>query len=169
MDRYQTLRRAHPLRGLFTTGMFALVFLARGWAAPCWAEERPVIENSIGMKLVSIPAGEFLMGGTEKELIPWEEYRKAHSKMAMEKAEGDSKAQEIPETSEVQLELCRSERPQHQVQISKPFFLGKYPVTQQEFAKIMGFNPSNFSSNSKTRTEPKAITSSVAERQTKIA
>jgi len=39
-----------------------------GWAGSCWAEERPVIENSIGMKLVSIPAGEFLMGSTEQEI-----------------------------------------------------------------------------------------------------
>jgi formylglycine-generating enzyme len=35
-----------------------------------------------------------------------------------------------------------NERPQHRVTISRPFFLGKYEVTQREFERVMGFNPS---------------------------
>ena len=59
--------------------------IPRPWLAiPCWAEERPVIENSIGMKLVSIPAGEFLMGGTEKEVAS--RYKVARTAI-LEKAE----------------------------------------------------------------------------------
>ncbi|MBT5716604.1 MAG: SUMF1/EgtB/PvdO family nonheme iron enzyme, partial [Opitutae bacterium] len=34
--------------------------------------------------------------------------------------------------------------PPHQVFLSKGFYLGKYEVTQEEFEKIMGKNPSNF-------------------------
>ena len=36
------------------------------------------------------------------------------------------------------------ETPQHQVRITKPFFLGKYPVTQEQWETVMGTNPSRF-------------------------
>lgn len=37
-----------------------------------------------------------------------------------------------------------NELPQHEVLISKPFYLGKYEVSQDQWYKIMGENPSNF-------------------------
>jgi formylglycine-generating enzyme required for sulfatase activity len=33
---------------------------------------------------------------------------------------------------------------QHEVTISKPFYMGKYEVTQKEWVAVMGTNPSNF-------------------------
>ena len=36
------------------------------------------------------------------------------------------------------------EIPQHQVTISQPFYLGKYPVTQGEWEAVMGENPSRY-------------------------
>lgn len=36
------------------------------------------------------------------------------------------------------------EKPVHKVTISKPFLLGKYEVTQEEWQSVMGNNPSNF-------------------------
>jgi formylglycine-generating enzyme required for sulfatase activity len=36
------------------------------------------------------------------------------------------------------------ERPQHRVSISKPFYLGKYEVTQAQWEAVMGNNPSHF-------------------------
>ena len=36
------------------------------------------------------------------------------------------------------------ERPQHTVNISKPFYLGKYEVTQAQWVAVMGNNPSRF-------------------------
>jgi formylglycine-generating enzyme required for sulfatase activity len=35
-------------------------------------------------------------------------------------------------------------RPVHQVTISRPFYLGKYLVTQEEWQIVMGYNPSKF-------------------------
>jgi formylglycine-generating enzyme required for sulfatase activity len=34
------------------------------------------------------------------------------------------------------------EKPQHRVRITKPFYLGKYPVTQEQWEAVMGNNPS---------------------------
>jgi formylglycine-generating enzyme required for sulfatase activity len=36
------------------------------------------------------------------------------------------------------------EKPQHRVRITKPFYLGKYPVTQEQWTAVMGSNPSLF-------------------------
>jgi eukaryotic-like serine/threonine-protein kinase len=71
--------------------------------------------NSIGMKLVSIPPGKFMMGSPPGE----KERNKDH-----------------PEKEDVEV--------QHEVEITKAFWLGKYEVTQEEYEKVMGSNPSNF-------------------------
>jgi formylglycine-generating enzyme required for sulfatase activity len=36
------------------------------------------------------------------------------------------------------------EGPQHEVTITRPFYLGVYPVTQDQFQRLMGTNPSHF-------------------------
>jgi len=38
--------------------------------------------------------------------------------------------------------------PRHQVSITKPFYIGKYEVTQEQWTKVMGSNPSNFKGRS---------------------
>ncbi|MDR1490003.1 MAG: formylglycine-generating enzyme family protein [Desulfovibrio sp.] len=40
------------------------------------------------------------------------------------------------------------ETPQHRVSISKPFYLGKYEVTQEQWTAVMGGNPSEFKGRS---------------------
>jgi formylglycine-generating enzyme required for sulfatase activity len=37
-----------------------------------------------------------------------------------------------------------SERPVHTVHLSQPFYMGKYPVTQEQWEAVMGENPSHF-------------------------
>jgi formylglycine-generating enzyme required for sulfatase activity len=85
---------------------------------------RRVLTNSIGMKLVLIPAGEFMMGSTAEE-IAW----------AVEKGKGDGS----------QPNDCLGETPRHPVKISQPFYMSMYPVTQGEYQEVMGVNPSSFS------------------------
>jgi formylglycine-generating enzyme required for sulfatase activity len=66
------------------------------------------ITNSIGMKLVLIPKGTFMMGSPESE-------------------EGRQK-----------------DETQHEVTISKDYYLGVTEVTQGQYEKVMGTNPSWF-------------------------
>lgn len=40
-----------------------------------------------------------------------------------------------------------NEKPVHRVRITKPFYLGKYPVTQEQWQMVMGNNPSHFTGN----------------------
>jgi len=68
--------------------------------------------NSIGMVLVHIPAGSFVMGGDE-----------------------------IAEQAD------EMERPRHRVTIDRPFYMGRYPVTQDEWKAIMKNNPAHFIGN----------------------
>jgi formylglycine-generating enzyme required for sulfatase activity/serine/threonine protein kinase len=96
-----------------------------------WAKHLGVpveMTNSIGMKLVLIPPGEFEMGSS-KELI--EEELKAHSADQWYK------------------EHLPGEHPQHRVRITRPFYLGTYLVTQGEYQRVMGVNPSEFSATGK--------------------
>ncbi|MFH1378130.1 MAG: SUMF1/EgtB/PvdO family nonheme iron enzyme [Planctomycetota bacterium] len=59
--------------------------------------------SGIGMELVLIPAGEFMMGANDGN---------------------------------------NCEKPIHKVIISKPFYMGKYEVTQEQYEKVMGTNQS---------------------------
>jgi formylglycine-generating enzyme required for sulfatase activity len=78
------------------------------------------ITNSIGMNLVYIPPGKFVMGSPKSE----QEQVKKDSRLG-----GEWAAQEI----------------QHEVAITKGFYMGVYAVTQEEYESVMGKNPSWFS------------------------
>ena len=98
-----------------------------------WAKHLGVpveMTNSIGMKLVLIPPGEFMMG-SPKELI--EEELKTH---------GDNPWYK---------DHLAGEWPQHRVRITKPFYFGVYVVTQGEYQQVMGNNPSEFSAGGKSK------------------
>jgi formylglycine-generating enzyme required for sulfatase activity len=43
--------------------------------------------------------------------------------------------------------VFNDEQPIHEVRISQPFYLGKYPVTQGQWEAVMGNNPSHFRGN----------------------
>ena len=78
---------------------------------------RPVAEtNSIGMQLVLIPAGEFMMG----------------------RAEAAGEAAKAFGVSGVFFQK------EHRVRLTKSFYLGVHEVTQEQYERVMGVNPSNF-------------------------
>ena len=79
--------------------------------------------NSIGMKFRLIPPGEFTMGSTKEEI-----------EEALKFELGDGRWQEC----------MKSEAPQHKVILTQPIYLGVNEVTQAEYEKVMGVNPSYF-------------------------
>jgi formylglycine-generating enzyme required for sulfatase activity len=83
-----------------------VIFLS--FAEHLHAQPPKEITNSIGMKLVLIPKGTFMMGSPESE-------------------QGHNENEN-----------------QHEVTISKDYYLGVYEVTQAQYEKVIGKNPSYF-------------------------
>ena len=71
--------------------------------------------NSIGMKLRLIPAGKFMMGSSKEEIDFW----------LKQKHDGWYK------------DLLLSERPQHEVEITQPFYMGQTDVTVGQFRQFV--------------------------------
>lgn len=87
---------------------FALVPLRpRPWLDEKWNQK--IIDNSIGMKLVRIEPGVFMMGSPPQE--------PGH----------------------------HTQETQHEVVITKAFYIGKFEVTQDEYERVIGKNPAAFS------------------------
>jgi formylglycine-generating enzyme required for sulfatase activity len=87
-------------------------------------QKQQIITNGVGMRLVRIPAGKFKMGSPKNE-----------------------RDREI-DFGVLYMGNVGSEQ-QHEVEITKAFFLGVFAVTQGEFEKVMGYNPSGFSADAK--------------------
>ena len=79
--------------------------------------------NSIGMKFVLIPPGEFTMGSTAADI---------------------EAALEIVRPEEFWEKSFESEGPQHKVVLTQPFYIGVHEVTQAQYEQLMGKNPSLF-------------------------
>ena len=75
--------------------------------------EPDVITNSMGMKLVRIPAGEFMMGAEEDR---------------------DATMTAFPSADPA---LLSRESPRHKIRITKPFYMGQYEVTLGQFMTFL--------------------------------
>ncbi len=79
------------------------------------------VTNSLGMTLVRIEPGSFLMGSSQDQI--------------------DHLIRQCPDSKR---EWFDNEQPQHTVKITRPFYLGAHPVTQGQYQAVMGNNPSHF-------------------------
>ena len=77
---------------------------------------RAVLVNSLGMRFVALPAGEFLMGSDETP---------------------EALAVAYPQYSRDRFVALKDEAPVHRVRITKPFYLGEHEVTVAEFRKFL--------------------------------
>ena len=84
-------------------------------------------ENNIGMPFRLIPPGSFMMGSTQVDV----------DKALEERAGADWTAG------------FKSETPQHKVQLSQPIYISAHEVTQQEYMRVMGENPSTYAFGAK--------------------
>jgi len=81
-----------------------------------YAQGNAQVTNSIGMKLVYIPAGSFVMGSSDSAAQLSREYYRKEEDFA-------------------------DEFPQHQVRISKGFWMGQTEVTQGQYKSVMKESP----------------------------
>jgi len=89
------------------------------------------LTNSIGMEFVLVPAGSFVMGKFEPTCAP----------AGLQGNVTESQAAEC-------LKMAKAAaRPGFQAVVPKPFYMGKFEVTQEQYRKVMGKNPSHFSSD----------------------
>lgn len=117
------------MRKKFFTIIIAFVFLVS-----CRTEKADFV-NSIGMEFNLIPAGEFRMGaqGALKKV----DFVEGHRPFL------DPYDRELTPM----LSKDTDEEPNHIVKISKPFYMGKFEVTQGQYQKVMDTNPSFFKGN----------------------
>ncbi len=94
-------------------------------------EQEIVLPGGEKLTMVLIPPGEFMMGSTAEEQAKFLEEAKADN----DRKDGWAVTR-IPD-----------ETPQHPVRITKPFYLGKYEVTQAQWLSVMGNNPSWWKDN----------------------
>ncbi len=88
-------------------------------------EQEVALAGNVKLTMVLIPPGEFVMGSPAEERIRFlEEARAAGDRWTVDR---------IP-----------AEGPQHRVRITRPYFLGKYEITQAQWEAVMGNNPSRF-------------------------
>jgi formylglycine-generating enzyme required for sulfatase activity len=98
-----------------------------------WAKHLGVpveMTNSLGMKFVLIPPGEFDMGTSDSDLAQLHKDGEA----LLGTVEGFRISREC-------LDQFACETPQHRVAITRPFYLGVCEVTRKQYAAIMGSVP----------------------------
>jgi formylglycine-generating enzyme required for sulfatase activity len=72
--------------------------------------------KDVKLEMVLIPAGKFMMGSKKNPVDPFSSIKV--------------------------FQPAEDELPQHEVTLTKPFYMGKYVVTQEQWFEIMGENPS---------------------------
>jgi formylglycine-generating enzyme required for sulfatase activity len=93
--------------------------------------------KDVKLEMVLIPAGKFKMGFTEKELADFKvDFHEAVKKKTQKKELSKEQIDSIDQRMSMQGK-------QHEVTLTKPFYLGKYEVTQEQWESVMGNNPSS--------------------------
>ncbi len=105
--RHRNARQRPVLKGTVPAG-FNLAEVRRGPPAP--------VTNSLGMKLVRIPAGEFVMGSSDSPEVL---------------------AEAFAGYGKIETERFENEYPPHRVRITKPFYLGAQEVTVGQFRQFV--------------------------------
>jgi len=91
--------------------------------------------KDVKLEMVLVPAGKFKMGFTKKEL--------AELELAFQKTFSRDPKKELGNEERDYVHVIMSHQgKQHEVTLTKPFYMGKYEVTQEQWKAVMGDNPS---------------------------
>jgi len=137
-NRFTTERRR-------SASLAAIGFLVSWTMSAHAAPPGKAVTNSLGMKLISIPAGEFVMGAPEREVSKLKE--DLEKELSKEEDETTEQQAARVRNLETQWEVLASETHRRRVVLTRPFFLGAYEVTQKEFSSLMEWNPSAHSAH----------------------
>ena len=105
------------------------------------------VVNSIGMKLMLIPAGTFQMGTPTQEQAEIREQYFARLRNELGAKYGESVGEWGGSIGDELGAIYRKRVAQetlHEVEITQPFYLAAFQVTQEQYQRIMGNNPSWF-------------------------
>ena len=97
----------------------------------------PSQNNSIGMRMLKVPAGDFMMGDSECKEV---------RRMC---ADPYSRTRQIPckdRSTVLKCEGDADEIPRHKVTIGSAFWISHTEITQAQYFDVMGTNPSQFTS-----------------------
>jgi formylglycine-generating enzyme required for sulfatase activity len=107
------------------------------------AAQQPVYTNAIGIEFVLIKPGSMTVG----------KFQPAVSRVGFD---GKPHPEKMYTTA---LEMAKKDsRPGFVVRLVKPYYIGKFEVTQQQWKKVMGTNPSQFKSDSSENSPVENIT-----------
>ena len=95
--------------------------------------------EGVKLEMVLVPAGKFKMGFTKKEL---EEFIEAVQEDRNKKNKKENKKELKKKEPDVVDSVMRNQGKQHEVTLTKQFYMGKYEVTQEQWEAVMGNNPS---------------------------
>ena len=91
--------------------------------------------ENVKLEMVLVPAGKFKMGFTKKELLDLKLDLQENIKKEKNRELGKKEIEVVDQIINVQGK-------QHEVTLTKPFYMGKYEVTQEQWESVMGTNPS---------------------------
>jgi len=112
-------KEAHPRRQALAEQIAFLRGAQASLPVARGAELTLDLGNGVTMKLVKIPAGTFTMGSRDS-------------------------AEDVAKKGDSDAEMYEDEHPRHSVTITRPFYIGVYEVTQEQYQAVMGENPSGF-------------------------
>ena len=117
------------------------IVIACGVSFDCLCQQ--IVTNAIGMEFVQIPAGSFKIGEFNPPFpVPEDTVKGAHRPLNMYMGEGPYRASDFALARTL---AQRDSREGFVVKIKRSFWMGRFEVTQAQWKKVMGTNPSSFS------------------------
>jgi len=116
-------------QALLAIGGVALVVMLVVVVVQARRNKRRLQVSLLLLLLVTVAAG-----GAVLSIVHWRQSAKGLEAAKTEYAAAQGRFQRANDT----------EKPAHPVMLTKPFYVGKFPVTQEQYQQVIGKNPSNF-------------------------